>query len=57
MIHFIEKNRFNSIYSYSLKLQSHEIIGMNIMGEVVTEEEFAFVISKTRKKFGGWEKK
>ena len=56
MIHFIEKNRFNAIYSYSLSLPSDQIIGMNIIGGQITEEEFSFVMQKTRKKFGGWER-
>lgn len=48
-LRFIEHNRFLQIYLLSLKLPSWDIIGLNLMGFPITEEEYEFVISKTRK--------
>lgn len=48
-INFIPYERFNQIYLLSLKLPSWEIIGLNLLGQTITEQEYSFVIEKTRK--------
>jgi hypothetical protein len=48
-ITFLEHNRFLQIYFLSLKLPSWEVIGINLMGEPITEQEYHFVMKKTRK--------
>ena len=51
-IKFIEKSRFREIYLMSVGRPSWEVIGSMVLGERITQEEFEFVISKTRRKYG-----
>jgi len=46
---YIEHSRFLQIYLLSLKLPSWEVIGINLLGQPITEAEYQFVIEKTRK--------
>jgi hypothetical protein len=48
-ISFLEHSRFMQIYLLSLKLPSWEVIGLNLLGSPITEEEYSFVITKTRR--------